>query len=785
MALGHSITINDEKEPGYTALDPVPLLKYLSSKGRPTADVEKCNRFILPAGKEYGRGWILMRGTDVKEIYDATTNDSYGEDGTKKPSWNSFGHSIRFAPIGVEANNQEKQGILIKRLGISNVQSVTGWNEDYMEDGANLGLSEHFVIVEFVDARYVARMTKMAHQMGSGYSSTYDEFNVRSYDILKPNDTPAYITETLKQPVDNNNQPVGDRVPWTWAEVIDILVRGLPYLEFNPSPINGRQPTNRSNAIFPTKEPQNLRFTGMNVWEALCEALHQTGNTIYRDLDGNWHIESYQYTSNTEGFLQKEESYYKWLRDPGWNLPRNPINTKNICIPEKLTVCFPSTINTFVYGRTSDGSEYHHFIEKEKSLNPKGFPSTKLTLYSSTYADFDELGNLLNDADLDLIATEMVTAFKAAKGWNTKSLHNIYNYYQNILCGSGVSAVQWSCSTGGATTEILMNPLKYVPKDNSLDLSGGHREQILAWENFTIPDVVRKHNPVTRCIVCYALEDIKPEDRGLAALMVGSHTENSKISWGGTIPTEDQLPSYRNDPSSSGRVIYLHQPGKTKIRKGSRVIAFWHIQTRRWIVASVPCVTSFSEGFLKDDMCPSGNGVVYGAVDICSCGEGDCGSGSYDHSLGNIITAENPYKLSGTAGKKVLMYHTTCRTETTGSGSGAATVSKDACVIIQVEHEAKELVVGGSWSGTQNCDPQAGLLSCVLRAPIQEFSVMSCKEGSTLANAITSYAVEVLNDWRVQGNTIVGSKIPIFTFCLCDDKDVVLHVGTNCNYGSG
>lgn len=791
MAVANAITINDSKGPGYIALDPVPLLKHLRNKGLPTSEVEKCNRFILPAGKEYGRGWILMRGRDVKEIYDKSIknpNEIFDSaDGTKTPHWNSFGHSLRFSPEGA-ANNE---GILIERLAISHVQSVTGWNQDYIGDNnsADPALGEHFVIVEFVDARYVARMTKMSHQAVSGYSSSPDEFNVRSYDILKPDDTPAYVTHTLKQPVDGNNQPVGNRVPWTWAEVVDKLIAALPYQEFNPLPVNGRETTNTTNAIFPTETPQNLRFCGMSAWEALCEVLHQTGNTIWRDLKGNWHIESYQYAGTADGFLRREESYHKWLRDPGWDLPRKAATTRNIHIPEKLVVCFPSTRNYFDYGRTNDGSEHIHFIEKEKTLNSKGFPNTKLLLYSSTYADYDEAGNLLNNTALESIATDMVAAFKAAKGWETKSLHNVYNFYHNIPCGSGVSAVQWYSVTQGATTEILLNPLKYIPKGDSFDLASGHRDQILAWENFTLPDVVRKHNPTTRFIVCYALEDITGGNRGLAALLRGTHSGNSSISWGGTIPSDGDLPAYRDDPNNSGNVIYLHQPGGTKIHKGAKVLALWHVQTRRWIAAYIPCTTSFSIGLLKDDMCPNEQGVVYATASICSCGEADCGSGSWDFSLGNIITAENPYKLSGRAGRKVLMYHTPCLTRTIGSGSNSGmSENYEACVIMQVEHEAKEVVVGAGWDATGNCTPGEGeVYSCTLRAPMQEISVMTCKESYTYSNAITYYAQDALQDWWVSGNTIRGSIIKVWSpvTCLCDDTEKVLHIGTDCAYGSG
>lgn len=816
MAIGHSITINDEKETGYTALDPVPLLKYLSSKGRPTTDVEKCNRFILPAGKEYGRGWILMRGTDVKEIYDATTNDSYGEDGTKKPRWNSFGHSIRFAPIGVEANNQEKKGILIKRLGISNVQSVTGWNEDYMKDGANLGLSEHFVIVEFVDIRYAVRMMKFAGRhlnslTASFYGDTWaspDQFNVRAYDVLKPDWTPAYVTGTLKPELGEDGYPIeNSRIPWTWQEIVDEIAKSLPEYDFRATNPSEGEPKalNSDNVVFPTEDPQNLRFIGMGVWDALCEILHQTGNTIWRDFNGSWYIESYQYKDNEKGFLKKEESYHKWLRDPGWILPRNPIETPNISIPNKLLICFPSTLvdyelaleNFYVtYDRTGNGVEHTKFYKVEKDLNPLAYPETYTTLYSSTYADYDELGNLKNSTTLQSIADDMLLAFKAAKGWETKALQHTYNYYQDILCGSSVSAVQWSCSTSGATTEILINPLKYVPKNGSVSLLGGHQEEILAWENFSLPDVIRKHDPVTRFIVCKTLEDIRPGERGLAAIQSGNfntaspYNGNNPIAWGqGDLGvSEDNLQNYREDPNGSGVVLYLHQlSGRNPIRKDTKVLAFFHTQVKRWIAVYIPCVTSFSESTLWADMCPNEDGWIFPSKDLCTCTNEECGSGSTSPivSEGKILIAKNPYKLSGKKGRKVLLLHTSCGNQLPiGSGySGDINYDiQDSCIIIQVEHEAKELAVNSAWTGTLSC---SGTASYAFKAPVQEFSVMTCKDSFTYDTAITLYSHEVLTDWFVEGETIKGTKVDMITFGICNERDVVLHVGTSCAYGSG
>ena len=156
---GHSISVvldleASEDLPAETqeffALDPGPLMDYLSQKGRGYAHVQKCNRFVLPTGKEYGRGWILMNAQTVKEMITLwQKRNSNGAVSIATP----YRWTIKFRPAGPENNN----GVEIKKLEIASVHSVTGYNVDYWADfpaDIKLPVDDHYVIVEFVDARF-------------------------------------------------------------------------------------------------------------------------------------------------------------------------------------------------------------------------------------------------------------------------------------------------------------------------------------------------------------------------------------------------------------------------------------------------------------------------------------------------------------------------------------------------------------------------------------------------------------------------------------------------------
>lgn len=720
MTVGHSISINDT----YLALDPVPLIEYLKDQGRPYEHVEKCNRFILPVGKEYGRGWILMNASDVVAMRNTAG------------CFNSYVNAIRFRP----SEDGDNTGFQVTKLGISRVYSVTGYNQDYI-DSNNAGLADHFAVVEFVDARYSARMTSINKQ-----------YNVRSYDVLDIYDSPTFWDDTLNS-----------GVRWTWAQIVQDIIGLLPS-SFTAS-------IDISSAQFPNTYPENLKFPGLSAWDALCEILHQTGNAIWRNSNGDWYISTY----NNNPFPFTNKVYMeKFLEDGSWDLPRYPLTQENINIPEKIVVYFPTLKNDFqAYADTKlvDGGDVHDIYplySLERSVSSSAVTGTKVSLHSPLFATYDEQGNLINSSILASMADNMATLFKAAKGWSSSSRQNVYLYYHNLFCGTDISAVQWYNTGAGSRTEILRNPFKFVPGDEHYELGRMHLNEVLSWENFATTAELRKHNPFTRFAIAKVKDgpsdqDIPPNGVGVARILYGSHSGAGSITW-----------------ASSGKDIYLHEIYGKTIPKGKKVTCYWHLQTRRWIAVyfeDIPCIPEFHTGTLQYDMCPTENGTSIDLIDICDCtaGCGSIGSG------GISVTLKNPFKLAGRAGKKVFVYHTKC---------GGVGGNQDECVILQVEHEAHELIENHfEHTSGQPCDAQTGQVDpsgiCKVYYDYREYSVMTCKSTATQATLFTAERVDALTDWWVDGLEIKGEFTPIWVVCICDPYTVVLHIGTDCAYGSG
>jgi hypothetical protein len=695
----HEILVNDK----YVALNPQPLIEYLKSRGRPYEHVLKCNRMILTAGREYGRGWLLMRGVDARELYNAQLSD-----GAQTGTLNAFSHKIKFHPL----RNDSEEGVEIKKLGITRIYSVLGYSQDMLNSMED---ADHYVIVEFVDARFVARM-----------STVYKGYNVRSYIIMSvaTDSDPDYWGDTLNS-----------GTPWTWEEVLEDLFAMLPSAEF------GSGNRDLTLGIYPSFAPQDLKFAGICALDAIMEILRNTGNTLVRDLDGKWWVHSYQ-NQQTDYDATGLEPF---LEDPTWDLPRNPATNRSLIIPEKLVIYFPRMYHAFqalASTKIVDGGDawsLQSLYIKEETLTTKGMSGTKVGIFAALYADYDEEGNLINGAQLNTAAARMSEEYMAAKGWTSKSLQNIYLYYHDVECGSEVSAVQWSNAGLGARTEVLLNPFRYTPGDETHELGRQHISEILAWECFAPPDIARKHHPVTRFLIAKMDAQLAIDGTGVASVYYGTHTTTSAITW-----------------TDSGKDIYVHNKTACIVAANEFVACFWHLQTRRWIVvyAAPP---KFYQGTINANMCPVDSASSSDLHNIFCC-----------ETLGTTSLA-NPYKLAGLAGAKVLVY-------------------KDCQAgeyrIAQIEHQQFELVKG--FNKQEACPYGTYYQDCVLEYKFRNFSVMTCETADTTATALLGQLVEVLTDWWVSGLKIYGYKRGVYVMCKCDPVEVLLHTGTDCGAsGSG
>jgi len=832
---GHSIVIRHEgfgetvDEEASTlqefyALDPVPVIEYLTEENRPIDLVQKCNRFIMPSGFDYGRGWILMRGDDAKRLWKLNSNRPYTSITSKDQIYRL---TLIFRPDGVSESEQ----IEIKRLEILRIQSVTGYSIDYWTESK---AEEHYVIVELVDARYTANMSSLSDRSWAFNTVAYNEYE----DIppITQHWTPRGLSYPPQQrtyigrksvPYKNISGPDSYK-PYTWEEVVQCLLAELPgYQFYHPSADQNNIDT--SKAKYPQGVPENLNFSGRTAWSSLCEILHQTSNTIYRDLEGKWHIVSQK--DNSQPFT-KESDIQNFLEDPTWNVPRNPFGTfpssmeefQNIMVPEKLLVHFktqygdPNAVGDLGPHALDNYDQFYTYPLRtvETYLNSGTIRGTKTHIYapmqySLAYYDSDRTAqeSLFND-----LADELGELFIAAKGWTAKTLHNIYIYYHSVECGTDVSAVQWYNIGNGPRTEILRKPLKYVPGDEKFYLGKQHKEEVLSWENFSPPNVNRKLPPTTRFKLAQVLEDLDPAINSYScATTLRVRCEVYQGSEGLTqIYPEDNIDTSKVLPNSGSGLgdtgshqVWANNLFDIPIQKGTYVYLMWEIESKSWWIISAreQCVTDFFVGKLALDLCPQDEYGYATTFTTCFDNFQKCASKyTEDQSNGLTLTkVRNTFKLAGKQGDVVFGY--SIRTRTCRKSDGTTEPFDPnadlpfpntygwnlECNLLQIEHQTITVV-----EGFQALESDA---NCTVDVPPEEFdhgfdlyyknrecAVMSCKQ-QALSSVLYGKAIFVMTDWFVEGLCIKARYKKIWTLKVCDTSvSSIVHRGTDCAGGS-
>ena len=381
-----------------------------------------------------------------------------------------------------------------------------------------------------------------------------------------------------------------------------------------------------------------------------------------------------------------------------------------------------------------------------------GYLTAKVVLRGVTH------GNLLNAGELGTRATTIAESYLAALQYRDDcALHSVYlGYHNSILPGTEVEAVWWFELGNGSRTEVLLSPLKYLPEDNPTKLGSTNVADALAWESVSSPDVARAFEPTDRWTMVEPLDTIDKEDVGDARVLYGSHAGAGPITW-----------------TDSGKVIALHNPWPIPLQADKKVMAFWHLQTRRWIAAN-PRRGALYTGTLYADMCPDNNALPLGGTikDADSC---------EDIEVDSVL---NPYELAGKGLDKFVAFWD-CNAD---SGNGAY-------VVLQVQHHEEEYVradftnVAGC---TEELDGEGNptgrtvpTYECKVKYSKRKISVMWCNDPQTDLTLINAEQYDFLIDVWQQDLNIYGRFLPAYVLCPCDTFDDVLLVGTDCGSGSG
>lgn len=637
-------------------------------------------------------------------------------------SFTNFSHVLRF-------DDDYDGGVTIHKLGISRVQALTGMN---VKD-----VPEAMYLVEVTDARSIAP-----------YSAVDKTYNVRTYQYLSTSDSSDYYYHSL-----NSGSA------WTWTEIINDLWAYLPTAMASVT----------IGASWPTGFPENYSFRGMNAWDAINKILDDTGHTIYRNLLGVWTISPKGSSQN----INRQEATFRqqgYVRDATWD---HPNKDDSIQIPAKVSVYFHAAYHAFQSvtpdpnSRVVTGKDawISMPLYKEEFTSTTLFPNlqapigTNAAIHDSLCAYYDEAGTLLNGAQLTSRAQSVAENYLTAKAYrDDPTLHSVYlGYHAQILPGPEVEAVWWFELGRGSRTEVLLSPLHYSPADEPMGLGQHAVNQTLAWESVAPPDVARHGEPTDRMLMCEVYGgDIAAEGVGEAKVLYGTHTGAGAITW-----------------TQTGKIIDLHNPWQVPLPEDSRVMAFWHLQTRRWIAAH-PRRGVLYKGLLNADMCPGSNGVPQSLVlkDVDSCD---------DISVSVVF---NPLNLAGRGNDKFIAYWD-CNID---DGDGGY-------VVLQVEHHEEEYVIA-NFVDVPGCvaevdefgDPTGRTVptyQCKIKYDKRKISVMWCRDAQLDLTLLSAEQNNFLVDWWLEGYDIKGRFLPAYVLCPCDTYDEVLAVGVSCETGSG
>ena len=690
---GCRIALNDS-----VCLDPQSVEEYCREHSAPTDVLSKTNSFVLPRGYLPGSGHLLMLWKDVRPLVQ--------DGGVLKTGYPT---SFNFTLEMTDAYGSVK----IEKLGIVRVSAVDGINTGMIDDTA--------VIVELADIRYVGQ-----------YTVINKAYNYRSFRVHDDSYAQKWYSSTTN-----------GGTPYTWTQIIDDIWSLLPST-FGPMFNTG---------VYPSSPPENLIFRGVSAWNALCSLLKLTGNTIYRDLEGLFYIQS-EGLNQSVGLAGADQSNSVWL-------PKNDVAFGSL-FPAVVRVYFPSDSvdfqndpdNEALAGQDSYLLSPLYSVDVNTVSVLSGVatvPETKVGIHATEIARYNEVGVILNAPTLSLLALDYAAAWLLSRHYSATSLHTVYHgFHPSLLPGSKTEAVAWYSSGLGSKTEVLLSPLRYHSKDVVGTLGLTQVQEILASEFQMPPDLAREHEQTERWAVVRLTVDIPCEGYGTGTFNYGT-VSGGNIAW-----------------NSTSRTRSVHNPAPVTYKKNSYVCVIYHWQTKRWIIVG-PAGTPLYRSHLSIQMCPGEDATLAEHPYNLSC----CSSEI------ETLTAQNPFSLAGLPGDEVLLV------EDCLSGE---------LIVIQVQHHEEELV-RYPFETEEGCEAeldQYGVPTgdtvptgeCKITYKRRSVALMTCEDNDITYPMYSFKPIDVLTDVYVTGYDIYGTFTPIFVACICTPYEELLIPGTNCTYGS-
>lgn len=466
---------------GIPCLLPDGAIDWHEQNGLPSPVPGNAISFILPRGRHYGRGHVLMLGSNLASLSDR----------------NTFTHTLTF-------QDTYTGRLKIQKLGIVRIQAVTG---------VASRTDETAYLVELADQRWLGR-----------YSTINAAYNARSFRVSDSGGSAVYYADTIN----------GLFGAWSWREIVTKLWDALP-TEFGALTNSG---------TYPSLPPENLHWRGVSAWEALCWLLDISGNVIVRKLDGTFEIVSMS-VEQTTGMETPAIRTRIWMPTNDFMPVAFLPEKVKVYFPTDYYAFQAYSDTEAVAGQDAYRLKplYELTVTTAEVLSDTDqiqdsiIPGTSLPLHVPQTARYRDDGFLLNHASLNTFATQLVTRYLKAMEWKTTGtitdFHSIYHGFEkNLLPGNQTEAVAWYLGAQGSKTEVLLSPLEYNPKDRKGYLGETAIAEYLAYEPFDPPDLARNHEPTERWGVFELQDDIECEGEGGNGKLLYGATFFSFIGFG-------------------------------------------------------------------------------------------------------------------------------------------------------------------------------------------------------------------------------------------------------------
>ena len=239
--------------------DPRKALRLLQTSSGPVSQafLKRANSYRCPVGRDWGQGWTLLYGSQVKELNGTATY--------------SFRMSIRETRGKLYEEISLQDAYVLRAICISD-----GYGEGYSPSeirteprffSPSVSDDNSLYLVEFVDQRYYL----------AKFSSINKQYNVRNPATQKEDreDKRNFYRDTLRYPGEPTDAE-DDGEPWSWSQMLNDIWDELPSFAGELT-INLESGT---GGDYPTEIPENYYFNGVTTWEAFHHVLDHIGATL-------------------------------------------------------------------------------------------------------------------------------------------------------------------------------------------------------------------------------------------------------------------------------------------------------------------------------------------------------------------------------------------------------------------------------------------------------------------------------------------------------------------------